>query len=271
MASANQSNFIRAFRLLVLAAVLIVGESQQEGEAAKQGVEVCDRERSRLARELLNQYLFPLVDKARFRLDPQRCRLHPEKDMFLRQEEEKVEQENGLWQCRICRKMFREEQHIDKHMGNRHPQVVYPGATVCLADLCDILHCDAVERAVQKRAPPSCQEQDAQRRKHLCQALSEACFPPDQPLSRKLNEFFQRQFCDAHTCQEGRKLFPEDQQKRGRGARYFVLAGLGALLLALFYAGLFLYQRDMAKQGKGRLFSSRHAARLLHLRKHKKQ
>lgn len=72
------------------------------------------------------QYLFPLVDKVRFPLDPAKCRLHRENDMLLRQEEEKVEQENGIWQCRICRKQFREEEHIDKHMGNRHPQVVYP-------------------------------------------------------------------------------------------------------------------------------------------------
>lgn len=25
-------------------------------------------------------------------------------------------------------------------------------------------------------------------------------------------EFFQRQFCDAHTCDAGRKLFPEGKQ-----------------------------------------------------------
>lgn len=68
MAFVKQSNSVRALRLLAFTAMLVVGETQQEvREDAKERAEPCDRERSRLARELLNQVIlltdFELVQK----------------------------------------------------------------------------------------------------------------------------------------------------------------------------------------------------------------
>ena len=39
---------------------------------------------------------------------------------YREQERHKQARARGQWQCGYCDKLFRTEQHLDTHMGNRH-------------------------------------------------------------------------------------------------------------------------------------------------------
>lgn len=53
-------------------------------------------------------------------------------------------------------------------------------AEVCLADYCDVLHCDAGSMLVAKHEQlKACKQTDMAKRRHRCEAVGHRCFPPE--------------------------------------------------------------------------------------------
>jgi len=54
------------------------------------------------------------------------------------------------------------------------------GAEVCLADYCDVLHCDADSMMVAKHEQlKACKPSEMSKRRHRCEAVGHRCFPPE--------------------------------------------------------------------------------------------
>ncbi|XP_048137652.1 uncharacterized protein LOC115749560 isoform X2 [Rhodamnia argentea] len=91
----------------------------------------CSRERSRAARQIIEEYLMPFVKREKFQMSSL-CKLHPDNDMFRDQEEHKIHVDINEWRCGYCKKSFRAEKFLDQHFDNRH----YNLLNVSLADGC---------------------------------------------------------------------------------------------------------------------------------------
>ncbi|XP_020574899.1 uncharacterized protein LOC110020935 isoform X2 [Phalaenopsis equestris] len=210
----------------------------------------CSRERSRAAWKAIEEYLIPFVDEERYQL-PKKCRLNPENDMFRDQEQHKIHVQTNEWRCGFCKKSFRAEKFLDQHFDNRHYNLLNDSQGRCLADLCGALHCDFVTDS--KKMKTKCNPAAAARNRHLCESLSDSCFPLNNGQSAsRLHEFFLRQFCDAHTCTGGKKPFSRGGKillsvQKESSVFYLAVCILVVMLLPLFYTLVYLQQREMKK------------------------
>ncbi|KAJ6812292.1 uncharacterized protein M6B38_149360 [Iris pallida] len=239
--------------LFILCLSLDRGHALQEFEAAdgtstlKQDVpqkhEVhCSRERSRAAWKIIEEYLTPFVEEEQYEI-PSKCRLHPDNDMFREQEEHKIHIDTNEWRCGLCKKSFRVEKFLDQHFDNRHSNLIDDSQGRCLADLCGALHCDLMDDT--KKSKNKCNPGAMSRNRHLCESLADSCFPTNQGRSTsRLHELFLRQFCDAHTCNGGKKPFSRGGRKQS-SVFYVALCILTVLLLPVFYLIVYLHQREM--------------------------
>ncbi|KAJ9135423.1 hypothetical protein P3X46_032609 [Hevea brasiliensis] len=158
----------------------------------------CSRERSRAAWKIIEE-------KEQYQILTS-CRLHPENDLYRDQEQHKLHEDINEWRCGYCKKTFYEEKYLDKHFDNRHYDLLNMSQGRCLADVCGALHCDQVMDSATRKT--KCNPAAAARNKHLCESLAQGCFPVNEgPSAHRLNEFFLRQFCDAHTCTGRQKPF----------------------------------------------------------------
>ncbi|XP_043806791.1 uncharacterized protein LOC110601019 isoform X2 [Manihot esculenta] len=176
----------------------------------------CSRERSRAAWKIIEEYLMPFVEKEQYQI-PIRCRLHPANDLYRDQEEHKLQEDINEWRCGYCKKEFYDEKYLDKHLDNRH------------FDLLNV-------------------------------SLAQSCFPVNEgPSAHRLNEFFLRQFCDAHTCTGHQKPFSKGGKKQ-TSILYIILSVLILMLLLLFYCFVYLYRRGTKRgaQGLKRISKSGH-------------
>ncbi|XP_010033364.2 uncharacterized protein LOC104422670 [Eucalyptus grandis] len=219
------------------------GLKQDQGNIHEHEVH-CSRERSRSASKIIEEYLMPFIEKERYQL-PNKCRLHPDYNLYGDQEQHKIHVDINEWRCGYCRKSFYEEKYLDRHFDNRHYDLLNVSQGKCLADLCGALHCDLVMDSVQKKT--KCNPAAAVRNKHLCESLADSCFPVKEgPSSSRLHEFFLRQFCDAHTCNGRQKPFSKGRRKR-RSIFFIAMSILVLLLLPLFYLFVYLYQRGIRR------------------------
>ncbi|KAF2316502.1 hypothetical protein GH714_041843 [Hevea brasiliensis] len=171
----------------------------------------CSRERSRAAWKIIEKYLMPFVEKEKYQISIS-CRLHPENDLYRDQEQHKLHEDINEWRCGYCKKTFYDEKYLDKHFDNRHYHLLNVSQGRCLADVCGALHCDQVMDSATRKT--KCNPAAAAKNKHLCESLAQSCFPVNEgPSAHHLNEFFLRQFCDAHTCTGRQKPF----SKGGKG------------------------------------------------------
>lgn len=218
----------------------------QEGELIQDGGVHCSRERSRTAWFIIDEYLLPFVEREKYDLSTA-CRLHPQNDMFRQQESEKVHLTANQWQCNYCSKVFRSEKFLDQHFDNRHHEKFNISRDRCMADLCGALHCDYYNALSQsKHKQRKCNQNVADRNKHLCESLANSCFPSQQSsTARKLHDFFLRQFCDAHSCKRGVKPFARGSGRSGDAALYIALFCFSILLLLLFYGGIYAHRREL--------------------------
>lgn len=200
----------------------------------------CSRPRSRLAWHIIDEYLLPFVEKEQYNLSS-KCRLSRVNDMFREQEEGKDELRPRQWQCGTCKKIFRTEEDLDRHFDNRHAKTIVGGRNRCLADMCGAIHCDSVAASSKvKWDRRKCNQGAVDRNRHLCEALADTCFPSQESATaRRLNDFFLRQFCDAHTCKKGRKLFPRGSGKQHGKAIYMAASLFTIIMLVIFYGGVF--------------------------------
>lgn len=204
----------------------------------------CSRERSRAAREIIEKYLTPFVERERYEI-PRTCKLHPESDLFGDQEKHKVQLDVNEWQCGYCKKSFLSEEFLDKHFDSRHYNLLDFSQSKCLADLCGALHCDHVVRS--KSPKTKCNPAAAARNRHLCESLADACFPVIQgPSASRLHELFLQQFCEAHKCSGERKPFSRGAKKEAN-VIYMAASILTLMLLPLFYVLVYLHNSEMRK------------------------
>ncbi|KAJ6845619.1 uncharacterized protein M6B38_287860 [Iris pallida] len=163
--------------------------------------------------------------------------------MFREQEEHKIHIDTNEWRCGLCKKSFRVEKFLDQHFDNRHSNLIDDSQGRCLADLCGALHCDLMDDT--KKSKNKCNPGAMSRNRHLCESLADSCFPTNQGRSTsRLHELFLRQFCDAHTCNGGKKPFSRGGRKQS-SVFYIALCILTVLLLPVFYLIVYLHQREM--------------------------
>ncbi|KAM7480120.1 hypothetical protein LguiA_028333 [Lonicera macranthoides] len=204
----------------------------------------CSRERSRAAWEIIEKYLMPFVEREKYQIS-QKCRLHPDNDLFRDQEQHKIHVDINEWRCGYCKKSFRAEKFLDQHFDNRHYNLLNISHSKCLADYCGALHCDHVINS--KSHKTKCNPAAASKNRHLCEGLADSCFPVNQgPSANRLHELFLHQFCDAHTCSGGHKPFSRGGRKH-TSIFYLAISILTLMLLPLFYVIVYLYQREMKK------------------------
>ncbi len=63
--------------------------------------------------------LGPIYEKNHIAI-PLECVFSPIRDIFYRQELNKVKISNDKWLCKYCNKTFYSEYYLDMHFGNRH-------------------------------------------------------------------------------------------------------------------------------------------------------
>lgn len=223
----------------------------------------CSREKSRIARTLVQQLLLGMSgvgrrsSRKRMRrlMDalPEQCLLRPEHDLYYDQEFHKKAMRWNLWRCRYCGKRFVSEYYLDKHLDLKH-QSLLNHTLFCPADLCDALDCSAY--ASLGKTPTSRHKRDAhvastQRRlsKRRAARLASSC-PDDEDLEAKKQRCrvvmgacgFEVAFCDQITCIGGRLIgsppqFPSDNDNQGRSPGLIVLY---LVFLGVYYTLFFL-------------------------------
>lgn len=77
----------------------------------------------------------PFVEKEKYQIS-NKCRLHPDNDMFRDQELHKINHDVNEWRCGYCKKSFYAEKYIDKHFDNRHYHLLNAVSALLL-----LLHC----------------------------------------------------------------------------------------------------------------------------------
>ncbi|KAL0792215.1 hypothetical protein Bca101_063592 [Brassica carinata] len=120
-----------------------------------------------LLHQSLSQYLTPFVERERYQI-PNKCRLHPDNDLYRDQEQHKVHVDIYEWKCGYCRKSFNEEKFLDQHFDTRHYNLLNTTGTKCFADLCGALHCDSVLSS-SKKGKSKCNPAAAAKNRHLCE------------------------------------------------------------------------------------------------------
>lgn len=213
---------------------------------ASSGVSGCERARSRMARKVLRRHVLPHLTAAEVEL-PTSCRLHPNHDMYRDQEDHKHKVRTGYWKCGYCSKLFRTEEYLDKHMGNRHANMT--DGSVCLADYTDMLHGADLHdglASLQHESIHNCTPSVMNKRAMLCQNMFNKCFPPELGIeAAKLHDYFVTSLCGAHTCDLERRtsLLKSIVEKDGASRSWgrWLLTGLLFICIVIFYGGLFLY------------------------------
>ncbi|KAK3040595.1 hypothetical protein RJ639_026916, partial [Escallonia herrerae] len=204
----------------------------------------CSRERSRVAWEIIEEYLMPFLEREKYQISS-KCKLHPSNDLFRDQEQHKIHVDVNEWRCGYCKKIFRAEKFLDQHFDNRHYNFLNVTDGKCLADICGALHCDL--RINSRSRKTKCNPAAAARNRHLCEGIADSCFPVNQgPSANRLHELFLRQFCDGHTCSGGGKPFSRGGKKH-TSIFYLAISILVLMFLPLFYLIIYLYQREMKK------------------------
>ncbi|BDA51107.1 hypothetical protein COCOBI_17-3270 [Coccomyxa sp. Obi] len=268
-------------RLLVLSVLLCSFctpiEVQSERDRAQ-----CSVQRSKHARFVLQKFVLPKVEKLHYQL-PASCPLNPSRDMYTEREQAMVRRPGGhKFSCAICKDSFPSEDAWERHFDRKHHSDVDPGRDVCLADYCELLHCDRINLSPHSRqlraqhagdptlAPHApCRESAAAQLRRSCRAVADACFlAHGGPAAAKLHRLFVEGICAAHTCDAGlQEHLLEELAASERGALgYKLLVGLALGVLAIFYACLWMYyQYHLGFRSRGDVRRLRHskASRLL--------
>ncbi|CAL8466213.1 g5749 [Coccomyxa elongata] len=244
----------------------------------------CSVQRSKHARFVLQKYVIPKVERLRYQL-PASCPLHPSRDMYAQREQAKVRRPGGhKFLCTICKDSFPTEDAWEQHFERNHQPDHDPGRDVCLADYCELLHCDKVNLTPHSRqlraqhggdptlAPHApCRESAAAQLQRSCRAVADACFTAHGgQAATKLHRLFVEGVCAAHTCDARlQDHLLEELAASERGAvGYKLLVGLALGALAIFYACLWMYyQYHLGFRSQGDVRRLRHskASRLLEL------
>jgi hypothetical protein len=119
--------------------------------ATKSKQESCSREIARKVRSYLQKDVFSKLDFPATEL-PDSCQLNPKHDAYLDQEQHKSEVNRNDWTCLYCRKHFKSQFYLDRHMSLKHTDKLASNSTICLADMCPIFGCHTLERQAKRAA-----------------------------------------------------------------------------------------------------------------------
>ena len=230
----------------------------------------CSREKSRMVRRVLNDYVFPHLAKAKVNFTTS-CPLARERDMYLEHEEHKQKFRASYWKSLYSNKIFKSEYFIDQHMENRHMDKIPKTADVCLAQYCDAFLCDQYayryydvedgrQRLKHRFVRKPCYENNLASAQDMCNHLLEGCFKDfvfwgeqakgglqggGTGLGQKthpLYNFFKSNVCDLLTCRTHHKLLSTLNSKRPNRFRvlYITFGVVAFLLLVSYYIVVFL-------------------------------
>jgi len=109
---------------------------------------VCSREQSRRVRHFVESVLITKFQNT-FKYDlaelPDSCLLKPERDLYKDQESYKLQTSSSQWDCLYCRKKFKSEFYLDRHLRLYHSDTLANGTSttghVCLGDMCPVFGC----------------------------------------------------------------------------------------------------------------------------------
>ncbi|CAG9464587.1 unnamed protein product [Pedinophyceae sp. YPF-701] len=227
-----------------------------DGVNVAEAEEKCSRQTSGDVRWLLEHYFWPEVGRYEF---PEGCPLNATEDMWKLWDEQKNKVRRTNWRCNLCGKSFRSETYIDKHIANKHPGLLVAGSDACLAELCDVVHCEHVEQATSLskrfRYRPSilCNSTVKAERREACEDLARTCFPPQASKeAKRLNAYFQAQFCRAHSCDRRLRVpLPLGQARTTFNSAWLTCAIIAGLCLTVWYvvAGCLMWERSAANAG----------------------
>jgi hypothetical protein len=170
-------------------------------------VESCSRKRSRMARDVISSYILPVVEEEMGQFSPS-CPFNPTLDVVAEQESNKREMRKNQWKCTLCDKTFVDEPYLDKHMERVHSLNLSSDDSrwVCLADYCDILHCNVLSK---EKDPSSavggggvCRPEQMQMQQFRCKAIFHKCFPRSEgATSSYINDLYISTFCRVLSCE----------------------------------------------------------------------
>ncbi|XP_063701743.1 uncharacterized protein LOC134831849 isoform X2 [Culicoides brevitarsis] len=111
----------------------------------------CSSSQSRLVRNIIGRKWIPLLKK--YHVDmPFECPFHLNRDVFKVKQESRVEYRVNQWYCKVCGKTFLTENHFDNHFDLKHLTLLsISEQSICLANYCDIMRCDAENFRVLKK------------------------------------------------------------------------------------------------------------------------
>ncbi|XP_038072446.1 uncharacterized protein LOC119740979 [Patiria miniata] len=198
----------------------------------------CSRQSSRVARDILQRDVYPVLNAGGWALPPA-CPLLPARDMYLAQEQRKIMDNANRWHCNYCGKAFTNEKYLDLHFSNRHADTILDGhRAVCLADHCDYLRCDVVSGA---KAPSYwdktlCRQSDLDKLTQRCQAVVKSCLPESLTgMDRhQLRDKLQKVMCSPLTCDRYWEA-PSAEKSPHSKVAYAVLTCILLVGLLLYY------------------------------------
>mmetsp|Transcript_10041 Transcript_10041/g.18940 ORF Transcript_10041/g.18940 Transcript_10041/m.18940 type:complete len:293 (+) Transcript_10041:154-1032(+) len=216
----------------------------------------CSREKSRMVRKVLDEFIFPHLEKAKFNLSAS-CPLARERDMYYEHESHKQKFRASYWKSLYSNKIFKSEYFIDQHMENRHMDKIPSTADLCLADYCQVFLCDEFayryyegegprSRLKHKFARKPCEELGMVSAQSECKELLASCFGGKQFLY----DFFKGSVCDMLTCRSFHKLLKNLNRRRPDRFRaiYFTSAVVAFLVLVSYYLVVFLSWMERKQQ-----------------------
>jgi hypothetical protein len=116
----SRTTFLLAVVVLVVCG-LVCAHSGASNAAANSvnNKHQCSRPLSRKVRNFVEAEIFSKLTIKPNEL-PNNCQLNPKYDLYLDQERHKVEYSRSEWTCSYCRKSFKNEKYLDRHMDNKH-------------------------------------------------------------------------------------------------------------------------------------------------------
>lgn len=218
-----------------------------DARAASGRAAACSRERSRHARAVLDEFFYPVVKAARYKLDA-KCPISQVRDMYYEHEthKEPVKYSKHYWRSLYSGKVFKSEYYVDKHMERRHGDKIPPEADVCLADHCDLLQCDRHHSYLKNERKKHiwCDEEFLVEIQGKCRQVLSDCFPedisPTHDRAKKLSVYFNKYYCDQLTCHGVDGVFEllgshHDTTSVG----YYVAMVFVFLIVGLYYASVY--------------------------------
>jgi len=220
----------------------------------------CSRGISRIANELIEDHILPVLKHVGVDTFPESCPYAS--GCFRTQEKEKHKIRRDRWECGICGKLFKSERHIDRHLDYRH--TTNTKNTFCISDACSHLRCHtqmplpdslSSEERVQLARVRSerCDELLMQSRRSACEDVARLCFESETLRSNFLQEYCLSLTCSRHDFTTTapslkRKLdIPDNNHTFHNIFIFFIVFGTLFYYLKL----LFLRRRRMSADGLG--------------------